>query len=465
MRVLLTLTSLLLATSMALGQSLEHARQLAKSKDVKDRLAAVAELRQIPQPAVFEELVELFKDSEMSVRHAAAEALPIVVSGYDEPILQQIWATKDDAKIEALEKLRKPVEKAARFLVMHEDLVPALDAVIDPAMSPTRELIAKMAAAIYVRDDPVADDEEMMWRCGVGYNSPADRTFFYAIERRPDVAIAMLDDPAVKIKSRLIEGLGRIRSREALPRILRYAQSQNNTLRIAAVGALAYYPAEDSYQTVASMANDKTNLVRYAVAPSLAQIDAKRAVPILLQMLGDKSESVYSSASNALAEVKDDRIAPRVLELLPGAEQNLLSSLCERVMVDHPSSQYVPALIELVQGTKDYQRAIAIEVLTSMPGTNIKPLMMRLAHDKRADVRSEVARALAHWNDPEVWQTLIELLKDKDSGVVIHACDSLGELQVTCALGAIRAIKSDDEFVKRIARNVIEKITGTTDPP
>jgi HEAT repeat protein len=139
----------------------------------------------------------------------------------------------------------------------------------------------------------------------------------------------------------------------------RYAGHHNLSVRSAALGALAVYPAPAARAAVVAGLHDPAGLVRSAAAAAAARGRIRDAVEPLLALLARSEDS----SARALAGLADPDLARRIADQLGKVPEPALA-LCLGLILKRPDFGPDPARVELVRAIAKIQHAAAITALT-----------------------------------------------------------------------------------------------------
>jgi len=110
-----------------------------------------------------------------------------------------------------------------------------------------------------------------------------------------------------------VDGLGLLKSKDAVPDLLRALRDPNMVVRRAAMAALVRIGASESVPRISRLLKDESGGVRVLAAGVLGQFGDRRAVPALVRSLRDEKWYVRQAAAASLGVLRDRR-AIRPLE-------------------------------------------------------------------------------------------------------------------------------------------------------
>lgn len=231
----------------------------------------------------------------------------------------------------------------------------------------------------------------------------------------------------------VLEALGRLAGREALPQIVPYLRASDPALRNGAIRAVV---------RIEQRATSEGQSLDPEVQEALRREDL---VDHLLETLGAEDADDRRTAAITLGWLKE-----------PRAERPLLDLLGEAALQEYATH----ALVSIgFQDRSAYERALAspqdavrqgavrcIEWIAPPGGID---LVAPLIHDPSTDVRAEAASAIGRLGGADAAMLLFELLGDESELIQESAMTALSRMsseQVTPLL--LRALESDDEQVR-----------------
>jgi HEAT repeat protein len=228
-----------------------------------------------------------------------------------------------------------------------------------------------------------------------------------------------------------------------------------------------------------------TRKQRRQAAAQLGQLGDPKAVPALLQKLDDFDEDrfVRTAAAIALGKLADLNAVPALIrayrrfqedELVQSAFLDAIGEILGRTSPDDGNSREifsraVDTLIEAVQddSTTDRVRTAAVEALDKTRDPKAIPVLAeQLREDKLESIAKAAARALRHFDDPQVIQALTEVAANKniDEKLREAAVQSLGDIGSPNAVDTLISIledSSDEDTVRSDAALALGRIGDT----
>jgi len=212
--------------------------------------------------------------------------------------------------------------------------------------------------------------------------------------------------------------------------------------------------------------------VRAEAAARLGASHMRRAVPALIRALEDENDTVRLAAINALAAIRHPASADPLAKTLAGlasrskgasagkggsargAEYEALAAALGAL-----GSAAAPPLLGLLNSEEqETRRWVAHALGIARDARSLVPLIQRLA-DNRSDVRKEAALALGEIRDPSALDPLIQSLAHRDSETRRAAALALGTIGEARAVGALCAAAEDpNEPVQLAVVEALRKI-------
>ena len=232
---------------------------------------------------------------------------------------------------------------------------------------------------------------------------------------------AARDRDAHETNRRLAEALGALRSREAVPALLKLIASPDAYTQVAAIDALGVIGDPAAIDTLAQVARSPAVEIvtaQHAVL-ALGRIGDPRAAPVLVRMMFDRQGVCYPHATFAAIGIGTSMEAP-LLAVLEGKDAELAawareSKLLEgvlyakaaQVLSELGSARATPALVARLSyrdpdpTLEQWVRVFAAEALGRLRATQaVGPISELLAREADVDARIRNAEALTRIGDP-----------------------------------------------------------------
>lgn len=320
------------------------------------RTRAAQALGAIGHPKVIDHLIHVLKDPEWWVRIRAIEAL------------EQIGRSSTGALLVALEDDDDEVRRRAamaleRMGYVQESIAAMEDEGFRPDLSRILLLVGKagVTEVLFGRILTAGKGaQNLLVRMAGDIGDPSAGPVLRSI-------LSESRDPS--LRSRVVEALGKIRHREAIPDILACLRDSDEWVRSASVGALSFLGADEHSEELARLLRDPVTETRKAVCRVVSELEgtkgdeavealladpspevraeALRAVkrreiqgcePKARQLLADTFEDVRVEAAMALSAVGVDGSVDAILRAARGAPDRLVEALIAAVMRSHKGS-------------------------------------------------------------------------------------------------------------------------------
>jgi len=314
---------------------------------VRTRVAQA--LGAIGHPRVVDHLVQVLKDPEWWVRIRAIEALEQIGKEAAGTLLAAI--EDEDAEVRrraatALERMgyvRDSVETLERE-GFRPDLVRILQLVGKAGV--TEGIFGRLLSA-----KPPAD--KLLVRIAGDIGDPA----------AVPVLLPLLEscgDPSMR--SRIVEALGKLRARPAVPGLLRCLKDPDSWVRRAAVEALSAMVPDEHSDELLALLRDPAPETRIAVCRVAAKLSAVVVGSDVERLLTDPAPEVRAEALRAVAQLPLRGPEPRVASLLsdPSAAVRLEAARALERMGGEAS---VPSLMRSAAGAGEEAREAIVEAL------------------------------------------------------------------------------------------------------
>jgi len=434
-------------------------------RDPSVRLQAVTALGRIG-PAAVPALVNVFKnDPDTEVRQEAARVFGSMKA--DDPGVLPALSTAlqdsaDAVRGQAIQSLRQltPADEA-----LIKELTPVLaDKNLDVRLDAIRFLGGLGPAAVpplvALLRDPEVKVRQRVIESLEEIRAPADVLF-------PPLA-ALLKDASATTRQNAVNILWRC-GPQGVPLLREALKDMNDLVRVAAVWSLhqalqqGYAEPKEMFPVLVPALQDPHATVRGGATVALSRFGAQ-ALPHLEGMLKDSDPGVRQYTVLALQNLQANSQA--VLGLLVQAQQDENPGV--RAAAAVALAQFgPPAVPHLLAALKDKDESVwkkATEGLVKVQGgKSVAVELSKALQDESLPVRQGAAYALHRFGADAV-APLIEALKDKAPGVVREAADSLKaigpEANSAMAPLAVLAVESNDARVRQTSVLAMLSITG-----
>jgi len=267
------------------------------------RTRAAQALGSIGHPKVIDHLIHVLKDPEWWVRIRAIEAL------------EQIGQSSSSALLVALEDDDEEVRQRAAMALERMGYVQEGIAVIvrdgyRPDISRVLLLMGRAGVTEVLFGSLVetkGDARKILVRLAGDIGDVSAGTPLRAV-------LSESEDPS--LRSRVVEALGKIGCREAIPDILTCLRDTDEWIRRASVDALSSLGAEEHAEDLVRLLKDPVPETRKAVCRVVSELEGERGDAPVESLLTDPSPEVRAEAFRAVGRRKLSRCEPKVREAL-----------------------------------------------------------------------------------------------------------------------------------------------------
>ena len=188
------------------------------------------------------------------------------------------------------------------------------------------------------------------------------------------------------LRSRVVEALGKIRHREAIPDFLACLRDPADWVRFAAVEALSSLGAEEHAEDLIRLLKDPVPETRKAVCRVVSRLEGEKGDAPVEGLLGDPSPDVRAEALRAVKRRKIRGCEPKVRQLLadPAGEVRLEAAMGLSVMGGNAS---VDAILRAARGGSD---RLVEALIAAIKGCHEGPFADLLAHVPDPPSREQV---------------------------------------------------------------------------
>jgi HEAT repeat protein len=194
---------------------------------------------------------------------------------------------------------------------------------------------------------------------------------------------------------------------------------------------------------------------RYQAASALGEIGDSNALPALIRALDDNDANVHIAAAHAVGKIGDLNAIPELLDAyerrtVQFAEPifDAIGEILDRTSPDEKNqavfSRVVDMLIRFVQHDDSPVAMVRAKAATEALGKTRAPkaipiLLERLRKSKSIEMAKAAARALRHFDDPQVIQALTEVaannnIEDKVREAAVESLGDIGDPEVVDTL-------------------------------
>lgn len=203
--------------------------------------------------------------------------------------------------------------------------------------------------------------------------------------------------------------------------------------RATAVRVLSLLPGEAEARTLAANAlQDEKPEVRAAGAWALGQLRATSTIPQLKKLLADKEPSVVLAVANALLQMKEKSAYDVYYEILTGQRKGSKGLVQEQM-----DTLKDPKKVAML----GFEEGIGFIPFAGLGYTAVKTLVK----DDSSPVRAAAAKVLGDDPDPDIDNTLLDVvINDKSEIVRVAALEAIARRNHPAMIGKVAPILNDD---------------------
>ncbi len=246
--------------------------------------------------------------------------------------------------------------------------------------------------------------------------------------------------------------LDRLGNVSSLPVLLTVASDPDADLAQAALAALARLPGNEVDADLLSRLPAATGKNRQVLVLLAGQRHIDRALPDVVSSANDSDADVRTAAIQTIGILGTDAQAPALVKLLQGTKDAKERGDIEMALLaisGRTGVRSVPALLPLARNDDSALRIIALHVLASSGGPEALAAVQAAVQDKDETVQDEAVRTLSTWpnnwpDDSGVAQPLLALAKS-DAKTSHEVLALRGYLQY---VHANKQLSNDDKISK-----------------
>lgn len=385
---------------------------LDASEDLEIRKTALMSFPDACTPTGIDALVIALRDEVKEVRKGAAQA-----------ISRALWNGKDESVLAPLVETLKDPEPTVRM-----GAVSALMALGDNrAVEPLVARLLDVQEHMYVRHDAVEALGELRDPQSV------------------EPLLSVLNSGGHRFREQVAESLGKIgdaRAVEPLASVLNNKDEHENARwgAASALGMLGDVRGID-YLAALTISQENESRLRCNAISSLEGLKDARATPALLAALNDEDADVRYYAVSALGESGDQRAVEAFIRaLLEDKSWEVRSKVAEGLAkLGDPDA--IPHLLAALNDDEDMVRGHAATSLGVLGGVEMFETLLNILNDKNEDgyTRSCAAKGLAAIGDQRAIEPLLQALQEEDAFMLYGAAEALGELGDLSVLSALES--------------------------
>lgn len=281
-----------------------------------------------------------------------------------------------------------------------------------------------------------------------------------------------------KISNEIVNSLvrlGKIVIKELEP----YTKSKDEDIRYWVTILLGRF-GDISIPYLAGLSTSRGKNIRFYAAKALGEVKSKKALPILIKLLEDKNWSVRKMAVQSiknygppiidfLVELLENNYNERnfyivssiISDLGPGIIRKLLNLvrkdvgsvpfIVEKLLMNINKDEIQFQLIDLLDDSDDEIKGVAITFVGKLKLTSASDKLFSLLGSKNWKLRKEASAAIVALGGKENIERLKVCIRDKDENVRYWAAKTLGMIGDDAILPLISALADKDSDIRYLA--------------
>ena len=248
--------------------------------------------------------------------------------------------------------------------------------------------------------------------------------------------------------SDVIDVLGKVRSKEAVPFLIEFLRSKDDTLKYSSIEALEEIGSVKAIPFLAALLNDvkETDANRWSSAISLGKIGSKDAIPYLIKVIQQDSDDLLRAYSiSALGEIQ---ASPESIKILITSLKDKSYAVREAAAVSLGKLKAKAAISSLIESLKDPAWTVRFAASTALKsiGTEAIPPLIKILDSNR---KNSLALQTA--------------LKDKNSDhrrSVAYVLWDMGALATLASSDLMTVVKNehDNLYVRWMSATALEQM-------
>jgi len=236
--------------------------------------------------------------------------------------------------------------------------------------------------------------------------------------------LAAADSNEEGIRVAALGAIGRLGDENAIPRLLPIATAGSGGEQAAARKSLQQLRCADVDRALVAVAQDGEMAQRIEAIRTLAARNATFVIPTLLDLAENSDQAVRIEAIGAVGAVAGCQAFPRMLQILAGAEsaadrgaaEKASIAIGQRTPAIHPDWAAERVLAVMPDQSAEVRCAL-LRVLATIPSGKSLDGLRSTAGDADASVKDTAVRGLVNWPDAVPIEDLLELARSSDSQV------------------------------------------------
>ncbi len=238
--------------------------------------------------------------------------------------------------------------------------------------------------------------------------------------------------------------LGTIRSHKSIARLTEILLDEQNTVRKAAVKALAIIADLESIPNIISQSlRDEYMDVRRTAAEMLTKIANAKVIPELLVALHDEDTEVRKFTVQALGRIGDDTVEALV-SIIQSNDVDVRKTAAE-ALAKIGTPLVITEMRKLLENESEDMRRTSLSVLDKVQDQSaLLPLYLVALKDRANDLRKAATKALGKIGNTAAIPELLKALKDDDWSVRAGAATALGLIKDKTAIAELSIVLQDN---------------------
>jgi len=239
-------------------------------------------------------------------------------------------------------------------------------------------------------------------------------------------------------KAPLTESIAKLGSPEVADLLSKIRQDRDSGIIEESILALGKIGEPESFTPLVELLQNKEapDAHRKKAIRALGFMGKKEAIEPLTVILKSKNKHARQITIEALGQINSDLKIPALISVLKNETDKYIRADAAEVLGKTNNLEAIPVLLEALKDKESLVRKYSKEALAKISGTaQIKQYIQTLLYEEEtAQYREDLVEVLSHFDQPEVVEALLTLLKDTDTKVRISAINALGTLKAETAV-------------------------------
>jgi len=253
-----------------------------------------------------------------------------------------------------------------------------------------------------------------------------------------------LEDPDVDTRLAVIQALGRIGDKTAVPALLTQLDKEYEVI-IATANALAQIGDKSAFEPLLTLLGHPLASVRQAAISALNSLGHLAMPTHAARMLKDKNPRIRESAARIAGYFGFDECVEGLFAACKDKDLSVRQAAVEGI-VFLEDDRVVPALAHALRHDEVPVRQVAVRALAFVEPRDAWPLLLEALDDEASWVRYFAARVIGEVGFVEAWKPLANLaMNDPAYQVRVAAIEALGSLGGATAVTVLAPLVDADE--------------------